>query len=168
MNRNFKIKDLVMCSLFSALISVCGIITVPSAVPFTLQTFAVMLSVYVLGLKNGIISLIIYILLGIVGMPVFSGMQAGFGAIAGPTGGFIIGFIPMCFVFGLLINKSKVLCCILSLSVLYLFGGVWYSAVTSSSLLAAFVISVVPFIIPDILKVLLAFFIGNRILKIIK
>jgi len=88
-----KVLDLVYMAIGAVIITVCSWISIPSAVPFTLQTFAVFLIVALLGGKRGTISILVYILLGAVGVPVFSGMTGGFMKLVGMTGGYIIGFI---------------------------------------------------------------------------
>ena len=92
MNRK-KLYDITLVALFSAIIVICSLISVPSAIPFTLQTFAVFLSLCVLGAEKGILSIVIYIILGLVGLPVFSGFNSGLGALLNVTGGYISGFV---------------------------------------------------------------------------
>ena len=89
----FKTIDMVYIALFSVLIGICSWISIPAAVPFTMQTFAIFLTVAVLGGKKGTASVLLYILMGLVGIPVFSGFKAGPGVLLGTTGGYIIGFI---------------------------------------------------------------------------
>ena len=79
--------------LFAVVIAICSWISIPTVVPFTLQTFAVFLAVAVLGGKRGTLSVIVYVLLGAVGLPVFSGFKGGIGVLLNTTGGYIIGFI---------------------------------------------------------------------------
>lgn len=178
---NAKIKDLVLISLFSAIIVVCSLITISSAIPFTLQTFAVFLCLNLLGAKKGLVSIIIYILLGIVGLPVFSGFNGGIGALFNVTGGFIFGFIFSALVYWIITiifkNKSgKAVNFIASFSgllVCYLSGTVWYILFfinngESISFISAIAVCVLPFIIPDILKILLSITISERIKKHIK
>ena len=86
-------RDLTFISVIIALIAVCSWISVPSAIPFTLQTFAVCLIAALLGLRPGLWAVAGYILLGAVGVPVFSGFRGGPGALLGVTGGYIIGFL---------------------------------------------------------------------------
>lgn len=93
-----KTKDLVTVALFAALISVCTLITIPTpVVPFTLQTFAISLTSFILPRKHAVAAVVLYILLGLIGLPVFAGGASGLGVILKPTFGFIIGFIPMSF-----------------------------------------------------------------------
>ena len=93
MSGKIKTLNLVYIALFAVLIVICSWISIPTLVPFTLQTFAIYLTVLLLGWKRGLGAILVYILLGIVGVPVFSGFKAGLGVVAGPTGGYIIGFI---------------------------------------------------------------------------
>ncbi len=178
---NSKIKDLVLISLFSAIIVVCSLITIPTAIPFTLQTFAIFLCLNLLGAKKGLISIIIYILLGVVGLPVFSGFNGGIGALFNVTGGFIFGFIFSALVYWIITiifrsKSAKVVNIVASFSgliVCYLSGTVWYILFfikngENISFISAIAVCVLPFIIPDILKILLSISISERIKKHIK
>ena len=88
-----KTLDMAYIGLFAVVITICSWISIPTVVPFTLQTFAVFLAVAVLGGKRGTLSVIVYVLLGAVGLPVFSGFKGGIGVLLNTTGGYIIGFI---------------------------------------------------------------------------
>ena len=178
---NRKIKDIVLISLFSAIIVVCSFITIPAVVPFTLQTFAVFLCLNILGAKKGIISILIYIFLGVVGLPVFSGFNGGIGALLNVTGGYIIGFIFSTLIFGVVtsvLNKKprKIVNLIASFAGLigcYIFGTLWYVLLNikngdTISFISALTICVLPFIIPDILKILLSVTISEKAKKYIK
>lgn len=92
-NNSINISDLTIIALFTAVMAVCSWISVPATVPFTLQTFGVFLTCGLLGGKRGTITVIIYLLLGAIGIPVFSGFTGGIGHLLGPTGGYIIGFL---------------------------------------------------------------------------
>ena len=106
MNQNRSIRMQVLCALFAAVTAVCSQITIPiQPVPITLGTFAVLMAGGFLGKRYGLLAIVIYLLLGMAGVPVFSMMRAGFSVIAGPSGGFIIGFAPMAFVAGLVSEK---------------------------------------------------------------
>ena len=171
-------KEISLIALFSAIIVVCSLVTIPSIVPFTLQTFAIFLCLNILGAKKGIISILIYIFLGVVGLPVFSGFNGGIGVLLNVTGGYIIGFIFSALTYWLitsLFNKKprKTLNLIASFSgliVCYIFGTLWYILLfikngDTISFTSAFSICVLPFIIPDILKILLASSISGKINK---
>ncbi|MBE6827443.1 MAG: biotin transporter BioY [Ruminococcaceae bacterium] len=177
-----NLTDMILISLFSGLICVCSFISIPSVIPFTLQLFAVYCALGILGGKNGTVSIIIYILLGIIGLPVFSGFKSGLGVITGPTGGFIIGFVFSGLVFWLVtaISKNKavftLLAMIVSLAVCYLLGTLWFVYIYGRGsedvgFMGALSVCVVPFIVPDLIKIAAAFTVStlvNRKLKIIK
>lgn len=173
---NRRIKDMVLIALFSAIIVICSLITIPSIIPFTLQTFAVFLCLNILGAKKGLISILIYILLGVAGLPVFSGFNGGLGALLNVTGGYIIGFIFSALAFWLItamLNKkaSKIVNLITSfigLITCYIFGTLWYVLLfikngDTISFTGAFTICVLPFIIPDIFKILLSIALSEKI-----
>ncbi len=173
---NRRIKDMVLIALFSAIIVICSLITIPSIIPFTLQTFAVFLCLNILGAKKGLISILIYILLGVAGLPVFSGFNGGLGALLNVTGGYIIGFIFSALAFWLItamLNKktSKIVNLITSfigLIICYIFGTLWYVLLfikngDTISFTGAFTICVLPFIIPDIFKILLSIALSEKI-----
>ena len=178
---NRKIKDLSLIALFSAIIVICSLITIPSAIPFTLQTFAIFLCLNILGAKKGIISILIYILLGVVGLPVFSGFSGGLGALFNVTGGYIIGFIFSALTYWLItsiFNKKprKTVNLIASFSgliVCYIFGTLWYILLfikngDTINFTSAFSICVLPFIIPDIFKTVSSVVISEKVKKHIK
>ena len=146
-----------------------------------MQTFAIFLCLNILGAKKGLISIIIYILLGIVGLPVFSGFNSGIGALLNVTGGYIIGFIFSALTFWLvteLFNKKprktiNLIASFAGLIVCYIFDTLWYILLfikngDTISFTSAFTICVLPFIIPDILKILLSIAVSEKIKNHIK
>lgn len=169
------VKEMVFTAMFAALIAVCSIISIPvGEVPVTLQTFAVCLSGAMLGWKRGTLSVLIYILLGAVGLPVFAGMKGGVGVLAGPTGGYIIGFLLTALIIGLVSDKSGgrllPLTAAMAAGVLacYAVGTVWFIAVTKMSVGASLMLCVVPFLIPDGVKIAAAVLLSNRLMKVIR
>jgi len=175
----FKTTDLVYMAVCAALMAVCSWISIPTTVPFTLQTFAVFLTVGLIGGKLGTIAIIVYILLGAVGAPVFAGFSGGFSVLLGPTGGYIIGFIfsalVMWLIEKLMGHKLWVLglSMVLGLIVCYAFGTAWFMVVYANngnaiSLATALGWCVIPFIIPDVLKIALALFLSKVLRKVIK
>ena len=88
----FSPKNIAYMALFSALTAICSWISIPTLVPFTLQTFAIFLMVGLLGTKRSLLSILIYLLLGAIGLPVFAGFSGGLGMLFGTTGGYLIGF----------------------------------------------------------------------------
>ena len=173
MNKS-KTKDLATVSLCAALMCVCSWIQFPSAVPFTLQTFAVFFIAMTFGTKKALTSTVIYILLGAVGLPVFSGFQGGIGALLGATGGFVLGFIPSVIAVSLLAEKfaksflSSAVCCLPGLVICYVSGLLWYVFVYGGgNLKSAFFVCVLPFIVPDVLKIILASTVSQRVYRIV-
>lgn len=169
-----KASDLSRIALMSVVICVCAWISIPLAIPFTMQTFGVFLSLILLNSKNGSYAIALYILMGIVGIPVYSGFNGGIGHLLGPTGGYIIGFLFMGLIFSIGEKKRTsvkldALMLILALVVCYLIGTLWFVAVSKSakSFSVSLMICVVPYIIPDLCKLLLALYLGNRLKKYI-
>ena len=161
-----RTKDIVYIALFAALISVCSWITVPAAVPFTLQTYGIFLAVSLLGGKRGSAAVLCYVLLGLVGLPVFSGFNSGIGALSGPTGGYIVGFVVSAlvywFVTALFGNRTfvKIIAMIAGLIAVYGFGTLWFVYISgrfsAGALLSALSLCVFPFIPFDCAKIILA------------
>ena len=170
---------MVLAALGAALISVCSWIAVPLTVPFTLQTFAVFCVLSAFGAKVGLISIVVYILLGLIGLPVFSNFQSGAGVLFGATGGYIVGFVIIGIIYAisqqLFPDKAvaQILSLFIGLLVCYLFGTFWFVTVYTKNtgditLSAAISICVLPFVIPDIIKLLLAVFVSRKIRKAIR
>ncbi len=179
-NAKFKTIDLVYIAIFAALMAVCAWISIPMPqVSFTLQTFGVFMAVGILGGKRGTLSVLVYILLGAIGLPVFSGMSGGLGKLLGTTGGYIVGFLFSALVmwaiekcFG---EKAivQILSMVAGLLVCYAFGTAWFMIVYMNangavSLLTVLGWCVFPFIIPDAVKIALAFILSNRLRKFTK
>ncbi len=169
-----RLASMVFIAVFAALIAVCSQIQIPSVVPFTLQTFAVFLAVGLLGGKRGTVSVLIYILLGAVGLPVFAGFKGGIGALLGTTGGYIIGFIFSALImwgFEKIPGKKipiLTLSMIAGLIVCYAFGTAWFITVYTNTkepvgVATALSWCVFPFIIPDLIKIALALFLTGRL-----
>ena len=161
-----KTRDLAFIALSAVIIALCAQITIPLfAVPFTLQTFAVALALFCLGGRSGTISVLLYTLLGVCGLPVFSGFRGGAGHIFGASGGFIFGFIVSALLYRLLSSAVKkpnldLLFMLAGLFACYLCGVLWYALVFHGARPAALII---PFVIPDILKILLSKLVSSRI-----
>ncbi len=177
--RKSKTYDIVYIGIFAVLIAICSWISIPTMVPFTLQTFAVFLAVSVLGGKRGSLAVFVYVLLGAIGVPVFANFTGGFGIILNNTGGYIIGFIfsalLMWLMEKLLGRKTWVqgLSMILGLFVCYIFGTAWFMFVYTQNTGAIGLTTVlgwcvIPFLIPDFVKIGLALALGGRLSKVIK
>ena len=161
--RFLSTKDLALIPMFSALIAICSWISVPTAVPFTLQTFAVFTALSLLGGKRGFFSVLIYIMLGAVGVPVFSGFKGGIGVLFGVTGGYIVGFLVTAAVYWLsekLFGENlavKIVSLIIGLALCYAFGTIWFVALYTQSIgditfISALQKCVIPFVLWDIFK----------------
>ena len=164
------ISEIAIASLFTALLAVCAVITVPAPIPFTLQTFALFLIAGLLPLRSAFPCVLAYILLGAVGLPVFSGFGAGFGVLLGPAGGYIFGFLLFILVQKLVFTLTKkrqlLLSQISGLLACYLCGIAWYLIYSpKETFLSAVTVTLLPFIIPDAIKLFLAMFIIKRIRK---
>lgn len=154
-------KDLTRIALSVAFLSVCSIVKIPiTIIPVTLQTFGLLVMCGILGRKS-VIAVIVYILLGIIGIPVFSGFGSGFGVILGPTGGFIIGFIPMSLFVGRFYNREKNIyynfgVMVIGSLILYVVGVAIFCYNTNMGVAEALPIVMYPFIIGDLLKIIVA------------
>lgn len=197
-NSQSRVRSVAMVGLSIALIAVSAWIVIPiGPIPFTLQMFSIPLVMFVLKPKDAVAAVLCYLLIGAVGVPVFSGMRGGFGVILGPTGGFLLGYIPGT-ILGCLVlyfyrkrrpasavnaastsnaeNSTvarrespaidifmSVLAGLLFVVVAYIVGCIQFMAVSSVGIEAALVACVVPFVIPDIVKVLAAALIARPI-----
>lgn len=169
-----KTYDLVYIALFAVLIAICAWISVPTTVPFTLQTFGIFLTVGLLGGKRGSMAVLVYILLGAAGIPVFSGFTGGIGRLLGNTGGYIVGFLASALVMWALEKvmgrKTWALAVqmVLGLIACYAIGTVWFMVVYSGTTGAVGLMTVlgwcvIPFIIPDLIKIALAMVLTKRL-----
>ena len=174
MRQKLSVRDMIYVALMAVVIALCSWISVPSAVPFTMQTFAVFCALLLLGGRRGLMAVALYILLGAFGLPVFSGFRGGIGVLLGPTGGYILGFLLSAALYWLLERKVRsLILLILGLLVCYLFGTLWFVYVYSSGgkeigFGAAMALCVLPYLIPDAIKLLLAFVLTRRVKKAVK
>ncbi len=171
------IYDISLTALFMAVIVVCSWISVSfSAVPFTLQTLGVFTATAVLGLRRGTAAVGFYIILGLIGLPVFHSFQGGFGVLMGSTGGFIIGLFVSSIIIGAITYKNikslkmMLISMCIGQAAVYLCGVLWFVFVygNSASFGVVLLTTVVPFILPDILKIFLAAIISIRVSKYVK
>lgn len=169
------ILNMVYTAVFAALICVCSLLSIQiGQVPITLQTFAVCLAAAVLGWRRGTLSVLVYILLGAVGLPVFAGAAGGVSILAGPTGGYIVGFIPTAFLIGLAADRfgrralPLAAAMVVGVSACYALGTVWFMIVTGMHLTDALMLCVVPFLIPDGVKIAAAVILADRLYKVVR
>jgi biotin transport system substrate-specific component len=172
-----KIRDLTLCAMFAALMALCAWIALPlGAVHVTLQTFALYLALCLLGGKLGSAACGVYILLGAVGLPVFSGFRGGIGMLLGASGGYIWGFLASALVYWLVTamlgtrRGVQLSAMILSLFTCYACGTAWYLLVwlEGAGLSAALMQCVVPYLLPDLAKLVLAWIITRRLRRFVQ
>lgn len=173
------VQDMVLIAIFAALIAACSYIQIPlGPVPFTLQTFAVFTTAGLLGTKRGTIAVVIYILLGVIGIPVFAG-SGGPGIIVGPTGGYITGFIFTVIIIGLIMNVFKknatglkfvmtVVAIVVGDAICFIIGTIQFMVVMKVNLAVAMGYCVIPFILPDLVKIIVAAIVVNRVKKYVR
>ena len=173
-------RNAAYIAMMAVILCVCSWLTIPFTVPFTMQTFAVYCALLLLGGRRGLLAIGLYILLGLVGLPVFSGFRGGPGHLLGLTGGYIIGFLFTGL--GYLLMESKlrslgflprVVLLALDLLPCYLVGTLWFTAVSrlhgsEIGFFSALGLCVVPYILPDLVKVVLAERICARVGKHLK
>lgn len=177
--RKYETIDLAYMALGAVLIALCSWISIPAVVPFTMQTFAVFLVLLILGGRRGTMTIVVYVLLGAVGLPVFSQFGAGIGVLLGSTGGYILGFIFMGLTYRLVtgaagrsrsgkVRWTKAAALVLGLLVLYAFGTAWYMFMYArtqggAGLMSVLLLCVIPFVIPDLIKLALALALARRL-----
>ena len=173
-NKGFQTMDLVYAAVCAALMAVCSWISIPATVPFTLQTFAVFCSLGLLGGKRGTVAILVYLLLGALGVPVFAGFSGGIGILFGTTGGYLLGFILMGLTYWIGERMSRdsrvvqIVSMVLGLLLCYAFGTAWFMFVYARqsgaiALGTALAWCVVPFILPDLVKLALALLLSDRL-----
>lgn len=179
MKEKTNLLNLVYVAMFAAIITICAQIQIPTAVPFTLQTLGVFVASALLGWKRGTLSVAVYILLGLIGVPVFAGFTGGAGVLFGLTGGYIIGFLFTAFIVGIMCDKLGRKLWVLALSMTlgllacYVFGTVWFMLIYnytmgSISLVSALGICVAPFLLFDAIKIAAAVVLVNRLDKVVR
>ena len=166
-----NVRNMTFCGIFSALLCLCAWLSFPLGdTAITLQTFGVFLCLGTLGGKRGTVSIFVYLLLGAVGLPVFSGFRGGIGTMLGTTGGYLTGFLVCGLVYWLLtflFPRRTLPAMATGLLVCYLLGTVWYSIIYTDSSAATFGFilakCVFPFLLPDIAKLLLAYQLSKKL-----
>lgn len=174
-----KTKDMVLIALFAVLIAICSWISIPTAIPFTMQTFGVFFALNFLGGKKGTVCVVIYLLMGVIGIPVYANGTAGIGMIVGITGGYMIGWIfsgVVMWFFQTFIGRTtwlQFLSMLVGLLVCYAIGTAWfmllYARTTGAiGLWTALCWCVFPFVIPDLAKLLLVLWFTQKLSKVMK
>lgn len=165
--RNRKLQNMMIIALFAAIIGILAQVVIPlPLIPITGQTLAIGLAATILGSRHGTYTTLLYIIIGAIGVPVYAQMTAGFGVIVGPTGGFLIGFIPTVWFIGYYLEKTAftlphaLIANLLGMFITLIFGTAWLKVSANLSWSAAFIAGFAPFIIGGILKAVLAAWIG--------
>jgi len=170
MNKKTKIYKLTTCALFAALMCIFGPMSVPiGPIPVSLTNLVIYFAIYLLGTRETLISYLVYLLLGTVGLPVFSGYAGGIGKLVGPTGGYLIGFIFMILISGIVhkVSHKKVIWTSLGMvagtAVAYLFGTAWFVYMMKNEWSYALSVCVYPFIPFDLGKIVVAAILGKAV-----
>ena len=170
--KKMNTRQLTLIGVMTAVTCILGPLSLPiGVIPISFTNLAIYFAVYALGRKKGTLSYIVYLFIGLIGLPVFSGFSGGFAKIFGPTGGYLIGFIFMAFISGIFIDKfsNKIYMCffgmILGTIVTYIFGTAWLAYQAKITFNMALVVGVLPFIPGDMVKIIVASLIGPQIKK---
>ncbi|NBI71733.1 biotin transporter BioY [Clostridiaceae bacterium] len=173
----FSTGQMALIGMMTAVTCILGPLVIPlpiSPVPISFTNLAVYLAVYVLGTKAGTISYLVYLLLGFAGLPVFSGFTGGIVKLAGPTGGYLAGFIFMALISGWAIERFpgrymiQAAGMILGTAVCYVFGTVWLAGQLGIGFAAGLGVGVIPYLPGDAVKILFAVMIGSRVRREIR
>lgn len=175
-NTRNKTRDMIMSALGAVMIAACSWISIPTMIPFTMQTFAIFLILSMLGGKRGLLSIIVYIAIGSVGAPVFAGFSSGVGVLIGTTGGYLVGFIFIGLIYWLTIHFLgrklwvEAVALVVGLFVCYAFGTAWFMVVYAGEsgpigIATALSWCVLPFIFPNLVQLVLALVISRRVAK---
>lgn len=178
-NEHNKTLDIVYIGVFATIIAICSWISIPSAIPFTLQTLGIFTAVGVLGGKRGTLAVLVYILLGAVGIPVFAGFSGGIGILLGTRGGYIAGFLfSALLMWGMekLFGRSKIvltLSMVIGLFVCYAIGTAWFMTVYTGNSGAVELGTILgwcvfPFIIPDLIKIAVSLFLTEKLKRAVQ
>ena len=165
-------KNLSLMALMSALLCLLAPISIPiGPVPITLSIFIIYIISYILDANSALISVFIYLLIGIVGLPVFAGYKSGLGVILGPSGGYLISYLVVVYISSYYNNKYyynkilQLLFMFITLILCYVCGTIWFSIFKKMTFIESLFICVFPFIITDVIKIIAACMLGNEIRK---
>ncbi|MBE1555973.1 biotin transporter BioY [Sporosarcina limicola] len=172
---SYKLRMMIVSALFAAIIGVLAQLTFPTPlVPFTGQTLAIGLAATILGSRYGTLSVLIYLCMGAVGIPVFANMSGGLGSLFGPTGGFLFGFLPSAFVIGYFLEKTSftiknaIIANIIGMFIALTFGTIWLKFIADLPWTAAFAGGFTPFILFGLVKASVASWAGIVVRKRLK
>ncbi len=167
-------KSLTFTALLAAIICVLSPIAINiGPIPLSFGTLAIYIASSLIDMKHGVAAVVVFVALGAVGVPVFTNWTGGFGRIAGPTGGYIIGYISMAFIIGLIVNRlnkhiwAYPVAMTVGTAVLYLFGTAWFMIQSGADLASALLACVVPFLIGDALKIVASTLLCFRLRRLV-
>lgn len=167
-----RTRTLTLTGLMTAVLCILGPFSIPvpiSPVPLSLTNFAIYITVYLLGMKSGTVSVLLYLFLGTAGLPVFSGFGGGLGKLAGPTGGYLIGFLFVALIQGFLMERfperrpADIAGMVSGLAVCYAFGTLWLAWQLHLTPAAALTAGVIPYLPGDAVKIILAAVVGPKL-----
>ena len=168
-SKSISVRDMTFTALFAAVLCVVAPVSIPiGPIPLSLATFIIYLAAGTLGWKYGVISVALYVMIGAVGVPVFSGHQGGFHRIVGVTGGYIVGYIPLALATGIAANMSKkiwvlALGMVVGRLLLYTLGTAWFMLQSGRSLAESLALCVTPFLPGDAGKIVAACIIAPQL-----
>ncbi|WP_331456705.1 biotin transporter BioY [Bacillus sp. FJAT-27916] len=170
--RRSKTKNMMIIAMYAAILSILAQVTIPlPLIPITGQTLAVGLIATIIGSRFSTYTVLIYLALGTIGIPVFSGFTSGLGVLFGPTGGYLFGFIPAAFLTGYWLEKrgftitQAIIANLIGMIVTLIFGALWLKTAASLSWNAALLTGITPFVPVGILKAMMAAYLGILIRK---
>ena len=169
MTAHTKLRFTVTVAIFAAMLAVLSPFVIPiGPVGITLATLVLAMMAYLAHPTLAILAVLLYLALGIIGLPVFAGFVGGIAPFASPTGGFLVGYLPFVALLSLAVHKTKhrmwqILASLASLAVLYAIGSVWFAIITDATLLSTLTVTTLPFLIPDILKLIAAHYLAGVI-----
>ena len=167
-----SIKNLSLMAIMSALLCLLAPVSIPiGPVPITLSIFIIYIISYLLDANSAVISVFIYLLMGIVGLPVFAGYKSGLGIILGPSGGYLISYLIVVYISSYCNHKYynnktfQILAMFIALILCYICGTIWFSIFKKMTFVESLFICVFPFIITDVIKIIAAYMLGTEIRK---
>lgn len=169
----FSTKELILCSIFASIIVILAQVSIPlpfTTVPLTMLIFGIAITGLILGSKLGAVSVLIYLLLGAIGLPVFANFAGGVNVLLGPTGGYLLASPLMAYIVGYTREKSSFpitifLGLVLGLTITYIIGTLMFSKITGNTIYQSILYCIIPFIPTDIIKLILAYVIGSTVSK---
>ena len=175
MTSSTELKMTVYSSLFVALIAIGAFISIPiGPVPIVLQNMFVLLAAIILGPLWGLAAVAVYLVIGLAGLPVFAGGTSGIGKLFGPTGGYLLGYLPCVFITASIskgLGKKMsfdIIAMLMGSLIVYAAGVPWLKVVTSMTFQKALAVGMVPFLIGDALKIVAAAFIAKTLRPVVK